>query len=218
MEQAAEDKPAERPAPEKSREERRAEGNLNARIRAAVSESEARVRKTYETELGSLRALVLASEADKLVAQGEFKSRERALEYLTLKSGATAAAQPEAQQQQPRDEHGRFAALPTEETALKAHADMLFGQAQEILEDGGPDMMALYKADPAVKDAVNRGVDFNTIRAILRGNAPASRRAAPQTAKAPNHGVPSAKSILEMTDAEFAKVEEMIRKGYKLRE
>lgn len=196
--EAADDKPeAEQPQGSGT------EGGISAEVRKALSEQqqayEARLSR-YEAQVAALREESLAREADALVAAGTVTDRAIALEYLRMKaSKASQASQPAqdapvapaAPTAQPRDEQGRFAKQPEQresaaDAALKKRATMLFGQAQAIAEEGGPDMLALFESDREIHDKVSSGAwDFKD--AALHLMYAGQGRRVPMPVKTPNH-------------------------------
>lgn len=194
----------------------RAENNLAARYRAENAKLLARL-DALEARYADM---TVGSEADKLVADGEFKSRDRAVEYLKLKNGTPPETE---RQERPRDGQGRFVgAQEAEGDGLKQRAQMLFEQAQAIQQSGGPDMMALYKSNSSVRDAVLRGVDFDVIHSLLGANPAAGpdhpaqgRQQVPAPVRSPNNPNPGARDFLSMTDAEFKAFKARLAQGEK---
>lgn len=98
----------------------------------AVREAEQRVRAEYEAMLAPIRDDVMDRQARELVQSGEFKSLDRAKEYVRLKNGIVESTESTAQTPQPnRDEHGRFtAAEPATDPVVQARAT--FSQSRRI--------------------------------------------------------------------------------------
>lgn len=188
---------------------------VNKAVEKAVAEAEARVRSQYEAMLAPIRESVLERQANDLVAQGEFKSLERAKEYLRLKGGmpaeAPAPTQP-AQQQPNRDAQGRFVAADksTEDDAARhARADILAKQAQKIKSTRGVDVMDMFHADDAVKQRVLSGEwDFYDVAEQMT-----ARRSTPAPMRTPNAGAMSGVSIMNMTDEQFARLQANLSAG-----
>lgn len=187
---------------------------VNKAVEKAVAEAEARVSARYEEMLAPIRESVLERQANELVAQGEFKSLERAKEYLRLKGGMpTPEAKTEPVQQQPaRDAQGRFAPAKEEaqgDAATRARADMLAKQAQKIKKNRGVDVMDMFNADDSVKQRVLSGEwDFYDV-----AEAMSSTRSTPSAMRTPNGGAVSGVSIAGMTDEQFARLQANLAAG-----
>lgn len=179
----------------------------------AVREAEARVRAEYEAMLAPIREDVMDRQARELVASGEFKSVERAKEYVQLKNGVVATA-PEKQQApaQARDAQGRFAsAEDAPDAKLMAKAELLVDQAAKINSSRGIDVMQVYNDDPDVQSRVLNGEwDFYDVADYITSN----RRTAPSPMRTSNGGGSSGGvSIANMTDAQFRKLQENLANG-----
>lgn len=173
-----------------------APGWIKRRIEEGVKREtaalERRLREEYEEKLRPLREAALDAQAGQLVRQGEFRSHERALEYLRLKSGQAA---------QPSDADAR------------ARAQALFSQAKAIRELGGVDVLSLYQNDPAVQRRVLSGEwDFMDVYREAGG-----RGAKPQTPPAPvrsaNGGASGAPDVRRMSAGELKRMNEALMRG-----
>lgn len=205
-EQAQADQPTPAPVPERS--ENAEPGWIRKRIDAGVNKRLAEVREQikaeYEAELAPLRESFMQSEAQKLVADGEFKSFDRALEYLKLKGG-----QPIVKAEQPtRDEKGRFA--KTEYPEVQTRANELIAQANTIKAMSGIDVMSIYNNDPEVKERVLSG-EWSFIDVYN------SQKRMPQAIRSSNGGAIGDVDIARMTRGQLAKMDEYLSGGGKVR-
>lgn len=187
-------------------EEPKAAGWIKTRIEKGVAkglaEAEARIRAEYEAKYAPLHDAYLNQEADRLVASGKISDREMALDYL--KRGGTVQKPAE----QPRDEHGRFTAKPE----VSQRGNELYQQALTIKAVTGVDVMAMYNTDPAIKQKILDGEwDFKDVYDASKAvKAPAPVRS--------SNGVPMGNtSIANMSDAQFEKLEEALRRGAKVK-
>lgn len=186
---------------------------VNKAVNKAVAEAEARVTARYEAMLAPLRESMLDRQAQELVQSGEFKSLERAKEYVRLKNGATpapaAAPAPEADKP-PRDAQGRFQSRDSEN---RARADLLAQQAQKIQSRRGLDVMGAFNSDPDIKNRVLSGEwDFYDVADHLDAGGQ-QRRSVPAPVRTPNSAGMSGMSIASMTDAQFEQLEKNLRLG-----
>ena len=190
-------------------------------VAKAVAEAEARVKAQYEQQLAPLRNQMMEQEAAKLVSDGEFKSKERALEYVKLKNGMSIepAAQTSAPVQEnaspARDAQGRFTKNESGSQAdavVQARASLLAQQAQRIKSNSGVDVMQAFNGDKNIQNRVLSGEwDFHDVADYLsgRGNVPTPIRSA--GGDTGNYGV----SITNMTDAQFRKLQENLASGHR---
>lgn len=186
-------------------------------VRKEAAAMEARLRAEYEEKLAPLRETAIAREADALVAEGEFKSRERAIEYLRLKNGFPARnaeeGQPHAVQ---RDEKGRFSAGSADESAretpeVQQRAASLFAQAQTIQALSGVDVMELYNTHPDVKRRILSGEwDFMDVFRTRQDTAPS---VAPAPVRSANGAAFSGISIARMSPEQFSRLDELLAQG-----
>lgn len=186
---------------------------VNAAVNKAVAEAEARVAARYEAMLAPMRESMLDREAQDLVQSGEFKSLDRAKEYVRLKSGA----QPAQEQTPARDAQGRFTkqqdAAPQNETdpVTKAKADMLAAQARKIVNARGIDVMEAFNSNPEIQQKVLSGEwDFYDVADHMAGGG----RTIPAPMRSPN-GSSSRNSVTirGMTEAQFKKLDESLAAG-----
>jgi hypothetical protein len=198
-----EEKPQEEAPPQKE------PGWIRQRIDKAVSkaiaETEARMQAEFDQRLAPIRESMYERQADELVSSGEFKTRERALEYVRLKNGVV---EPAPKPEQPRDEQGRFSA---ENATSKARAELLARQAQKIRDNRGLDVMGAFNQDESIKQKVVSGEwDFYDVADAMSRTS----KRVPAPVRSPNGGENySGVSIMNMTDAQFRKLQENLASG-----
>lgn len=195
-------------------------GRINAEVRRALEAQEqafsAKLAE-YEHRFSELQGITLGREADALVAAGEFKNRDTALEYLKLKNGvpAQAAEKPPAKQEfaQERDAKGRFAPSKADGNPAEARAKMLLEQNQAILASGGPDALALYRQDDEIKRKVHSGEwDFKDVALAHMAKQMGRPSGVPGPVRSPNNARVT-RSFKTMSDKEFAEFERRIEGG-----
>jgi len=201
-------------APEQRKEPGYIKQRVNAAVTKAVAEAEARIRAEYETMLAPIRESVLERQANDLVAQGEFKSLERAKEYLRLKGGMPTEAPAQEKPAQPnRDAQCRFAPAAENggegDAVTRARADLLAKQAQKIKGTRGVDVMQMFNADDAVKQRVLSGEwDFYDVAEQMQAT-----RSVPSPMRTPNGSSVSGVSIANMTDEQFERLQANLAAG-----
>lgn len=187
-------------------------------VNKAVAETEARMNAKFEAMMAPIREAALDREASELVSSGEFKSLERAKEYVRLKSGApvTPAAE-EPPTEQSRDAHGRFVSTSTAkdepDPVVAARADLLAKQAQKIKGSRGVDVMEVFNTDPTVKQRVLSGEwDFYDVADSVKTEA--ARARVPSPTRSPNgHTSGAALSIANMSSEQFKKLNQQLAGG-----
>jgi hypothetical protein len=181
-------------------------------VEKALAEQERRLTAQFEAQMAPIRDKMLTEEAKELVRQGEFKSLERAKEYLQLKQGLPVNTGEEPSQ--PRSANGQFA--PKEDPATTARINMLTHQADRIKASGGPDVVAEFRNNPQIKKAVIEGeMDFYDVAEQMKQPAkrkPPSPRRSPNGANGQN---PNA--IESMSDEQFRRLEKRIQNGERFR-
>lgn len=198
-------------------------GYVQRRIDKALAREreniKAEIKAEMEAQYAPIRDRLLEMDAKELVRQGEFKSIERAKEYLQLKQGILpTVTQEKKPAEQPRQSNGQYA--PKEDPAIQARIDMLAKQADKIKAKTGVDVIAEFQNNPQIKDAVFKGeMDFYDV-ADQMNPAPAKRKP-PAPTRSPNgaSGQTSPNAIDSMSDEAFERMERNIReKGarYKL--
>lgn len=197
-------------------------GWIKKRVESAVqkqlAESEARIRAEYEAKMAPLQAVMFEREADQLVADGEFKSRERALEYVRLKNGAPQPSsqptgQKDEQQQSARDEQGRFTTPKTAQVPpdVEARAKELYAQAEAIKVASGVDVLEIFNQDPEVKKRVSTGEwSFLDVYQAVTGQ---HKPRVPSPTRSANSGSLDDIDLTRMSKAQFAKLDDTISGG-----
>ena len=191
---------------------------VNKAVQKAIAETEARMQAKFDEQMAPIREKMLNDEARELVQQGEFKSLDRAKEYLRLKQGLpTDPQQAAASQMQPRNTQGQFA--PKQDAGTSARVDMLAHQADRIKEDTGVDVIEVFTNDEDIKQRVISGeLDFYDVAKMMQSNG---RKQPPAPMRSPNgaSGSVQPNAIQNMSDEQFERMEKKIREGarYSLR-
>ena len=175
-------------------------------VQKAVAETEARMNAQFQAQMAPIFERMLDQEARELVKQGEFKSLDRAKEYLQLKQGMTPKQQPK---QQPRNEQGQFTSQQEQENHVRA--DMLARQAQKIKANQGLDVMAAFNENEDIKNKIISGEwDFYDVAEAMRK----PRQRAPAPMRSPNGASGSERStIATMSDEQFDRLDRKIAEG-----
>lgn len=194
-------------------------GWIKKRVDAAAAkasrETEARLRAEFDAILAPIRESVMDRQADELVRSGEFKSKERALEYLTLKNNAGTPV-PQTQTKDPaRDEQGRFVSQNQEPAPQsgavdenRIRANFLAQQAEKIKNTRGLDVAAAFQSDPQIQQRVLSGEwDFYDVADAM------SQRRTPSPVRTSNGASVGAMSIASMTDEQFARLNQNLAAG-----
>lgn len=188
---------------------------VSAAVDKAVAEAEARVAARYEAMLAPMRESLMDREAQELFASGEFKTLERAKEYVRLKNGVPVtqeASEPQRSASE-RDAQGRFVKQEQpSDPVTQAKADLLAKQAQKIMNTQGVDVMAVFQSDPNVQAKVLSGEwDFYDVAQELTGRA---GRRAPAPVYSPNSaGNPGGLSVANMSDEQFDRLNQSLASG-----
>ena len=184
---------------------------IDKAVARAVRETEERMTAQFEQTLSPIRESMMERQAEDLVASGEFKTKEIALEYVRLKGGNVSAvkrAEPEAA---PRDEQGRFAPKQQQQQldpVAKAQADILARQAEKIKASRGVDVMQTFNGNPEVQQKVLSGEwDFYDVADAMSG------KQMPMTIRSANGASLTPTTIANMTDAQFQKLQENLAAG-----
>lgn len=195
-------------------------GWIKKRVGEAVDKALARQRSDLiaemEAKYAPIRDRLLEMDAKELVRQGEFKTLERAKEYLQLKQGLPVSSQEEAPATQPRNPNGQFA--PKSDPATTARIDMLKHQADRIKASGGPDVISEFQNNQEIKQKVINGeMDFYDVADQMKQTA---KRRPPSPMRSPNgaSGQNNPNAIDQMSDEQFKRLEKRISEGarYKL--
>lgn len=184
-------------------------------VKKATLEAEERVSARYEAVLAPIRAAVMDREAKELVSSGEFKTLERAKEYVALKHGAPV--QQEAASVQ-RDAQGRFApqepeqaqASRQEDAVVRARSELLAKQAQKIRTQRGVDVMQAFNSDPQVKQKILSGEwDFYDVAESLS----TGRSRVPAPLRSTNGSGMTTVSVADMSAEQFRRLQENLAAG-----
>ena len=211
LNEEAQAKPEEQPQEQQATEPGWIKQRVNKAVQKAVAETEARMQAMFDQQMAPIRDRMLTEEARELVRQGEFKSLDRAKEYLQLKQGIPVASQPEAPKEQPRNEQGRFA--PKDDPVVSARIEILGHQADTIKAKTGIDVIAEFESNKEIKDAVISGkMDFYDVAEQLKAKQPTRKPPAPM--RSPNGASGQNKNaISSMSDEMFERMERNIREG-----
>ena len=193
-------------------------------IKQRVDKAVEKARKSWEAEqekkLRPLYESMWDRQAEELVRQGEFKSLERAKEYVRLKGGVDVTpSKPEQKTEEPkRDAQGRFTGNNPQEKkqdpVLKAKADMLYKQVQKI-QNRGVDVMKTFNEDASIRQKVISGEwDFYDVEDYMVNNGiTGATRHVPTPVRSPNGAKTGGLSIANMTDAQFERLQENLHNG-----
>lgn len=189
---------------------------IDAAVRKANSELEARLRAEYDAQLAPLREMQLASEADRLVAEGKISDREMALNYVRATKGLPASPTPDpAPAPAARDEKGRFVSREPDTAAAERRAAVLVRQAENIKQKTGIDVMHLYETDSTVKQKIINGEwDFTDVL----GYAPEQNVApkVPSPVRSSNGMGIGDVDFRSMSSENLAKVNALLERGGKI--
>lgn len=176
-------------------------------VQKAVQETEARMRAEFENTLAPIRESMLEREADQLVAAGEFKSKDRAMEYVRMKAGLPGAVQQPVQQQQQAPQQQQV------DPRVQARGEMLAAQAAKIKSRNGVDVMAEFNSNNEVRQKILSGEwDFYDVVDAM-GN-PQQRQSSPQVVRTPGgQGLSGKFSVADMSDAQFEQLQRNLRAG-----
>ena len=170
-------------------------------VNKAVAETQAKLQE-YERQIQELQSERLERQAQELVSSGEFKSLDRAKEYLQLKGGRVEEPQQPTQEEQPEVD-----------PVVQAKADMLAKQAAKIKASRGIDVMAAYNQDPDIQRRLASGEwDFYDVADSLE-----SRPKAPAPVRNANGARNEPVSISKMTDKQWKELNRRIDSGGRFR-
>ena len=190
---------------------------VNKAVEKAVRETEARMQAMFDQQMAPIREKMLNDEAKELVRQGEFKSLDRAKEYLQLKQGlpTTQPQAPAPQQTQPRNDQGQFA--PKQDAGTSTRVDMLAHQADAIKADTGLDVIDVFTNDEDIKQRVISGeLDFYDVAKMMQQSNGRKRPPAPMRSPNGASGSVQPNAIQNMSDEQFARMEKKIREGARI--
>lgn len=157
-----------------------------------------RERRKWEAEqeekLAPIYEYMMQRQAQELVDSGEFRSVERATEYLQMKQGYSPASEPE----------------PEVDPAMAARADLLARQAEKIKANRGLDVMELFNDDPDTQQRVLSGEwDFYDVAEIM------DQRTPPAPMRTSNGAGTSKMTIQNMSDDQFERLQRNLSSGKK---
>ena len=176
---------------------------VNKAVEKAVQDAERRMAERYESMLQPIRESVLDRQAQEFVDAGEFKSIERAKEYVRLKGGVTVEAPKKEAEPKPRNDNGQFVDATT-----KARSDILAKQAEKIHTTKGIDVMQILNSDAEVKQKVLSGEwDFYDVAENHKG------RKIPAPMRTPNGTTQNAMTVQSMSDEQFARLQASLSEG-----
>lgn len=197
---------------------RRVDAGIQKGLAAMRSELESQLRSEYEAIIAPMRDRMLEQEASQLVADGEFKSKERALEYLKLKNGspvqtAQQTAQQSVQRETPRDDNGRFVKRDVQSDAATRAAE-LKSQADALMQEHGFDAMELFRNNETIKQKVVTGkLDFNDIYDLYGQSAP-RKTSVPSPMRSANGAAGGDASVVRaMNDQSFERFDAALGAG-----
>ena len=166
-------------------------------------------------QINTLREYMINQEADKLVANGDIKNRDMAIEYLRAKQGLPVAQTETANNIPQRDAKGRFVAAPeTVPSDIQQRAQTLLAQADKLSRMSGVDLMGLYNTDVNVRQKVIDG-EWDFID-VLEHAKSTPEPAVPSPMRSYNGLGMGGMNFRSMTDDQFAKVNAMLAGGKKI--
>ena len=189
-------------------------------IKQRVAKEVEKARRAWEAEqtekLRPLYESMYDRQAEDLVRQGEFKSLDRAKEYVRLKGGVFTGPSndaPAKEEGPKRDAQGRFTSSAAPEAegqdpVLTARADILYAQAQKISAKG-TDVMKAFNEDEGIRKKVASGEwDFYDVAEHLN-----SGKHVPTPVRSPNGAQTGGLSIANMSEAQFARLQQNLSNG-----
>lgn len=200
-------------------------GYVQGRIQKAVKQAlaaerdtiKAEVRAEMEAEYKPIKDRMLEMDAQELVRTGEFKSVERAKEYLLLKQGKTPAPeqQPKQANDQPRNEKGQFA--PKEDPVKTARNQILRKQAAKIKASTGIDVVEEC-TDPDLRQKILSGeADMYDALDFVRSQK-SKRKRPPAPARSSNGASRSnTNAIADMSDEALERMDRKLEEGARYR-
>lgn len=176
-------------------------GRIDKAVQKAIRETEQRMQAQFDARFAPLRERMMDEQAQDLVKAGEFKSIERAKEYVRLKGGVTLEEPANAQEAQPAQR----------DPAVDARLQMLAKQADK-LKARGQDVMAVFQSDEGIRNAILSGdMDFYDVAEQMQ-----PRRRMPSAVRSANNaGGQGSLDILGMSDAQFQKLQRDLAAGKK---
>ena len=163
-------------------------GWISKRVDDAVRKAETRIRAEYEAKLAPLRESMMDRQAQELVDQGEFRSLDRAREYVRMKGGVEEVTKEEVN------------------PVTQARADLLARQAEKIKANRGIDVMAMFQSDPETQRRILSG-EWDFYDVADNAKKPLSPMRTPNGAGMQNM------SIQNMSDEQFRKLQANLARG-----
>jgi hypothetical protein len=205
------------PAEEKTQQAQKAnepgwiKGRIDKAVQKALAEQESRLTAQFQAQMKPLLEKALNDEARELVRQGEFKSLDRAKEYLQLKQGLPTQSKAE---EQPRNQNGQFA--PKGDPVMQAKIESLAKQADKVAEKTGLDVVGEFEKNPDIKKRVISGeLDFYDVADMMKQ---APKKKAPTPMRSPNGASGANRNAIDtMSDEAFHRMEKNIAEGKRYR-
>lgn len=202
------DQQPEQPVQQQPKEPGYVKMRVDKAVTKALQEQETRLRAEFEATLAPLRESMYERQANDLVASGEFKSKETALEYVRLKAGTGGTEKQAAPT--PRDEQGRFVSKPQQEenTESTVRANILANQAEKIKERRGLDVMQAFQNSPGIQQKVLSGEwDFYDVAEAMNSTR------VPTPVRSANGVSFEGLSISQMSDEQFDMLNKSLAAG-----
>lgn len=214
-----EEQPAEEPQEEPETPSASEPGWIKKRVEKAVSKAVEQTRKDMLAEFDQRMAPILAkmmeSEAQELVASRKVGDIETARELVRLRNGQTAAPRT-AQEPAVQPAQANNQPAKQNDPEISVRAKILRGQADKIKAKTGLDVLAEYNSNPELQERVFNGeLDFYDVADMMRQQ---KNKRPPSPTRSPNGAsVTNPNSIMNMTDEQFERLEERIKRGARIR-
>lgn len=186
---------------------------IDAAVRKANSELEAKLRAEYDAQLAPLREAQLERDADKLVADGKIADRDMALEYLRATRGMQSAPEAPAKTVQ-RDDQGRFVSTKPDAAAQQKAAELV-AQADTIFQSTGVDVMELYNTNPEIRQKVVNG-EWSFVDVYKNTREAPAAPATPSPMRSANSMGIGQMDIRKMNSSQLAQLNAMLESGVKI--
>ena len=203
-------------AKELPKEQPKEPGWIKGRINQEVAKAEKRIRDEYDAMLAPLRESVMEREAQELVQSGEFKTLDRAKEYVRLKNGVHTESGTQTDSASTREPHKNSAKTETQpDPVIRARADLLAKQAQKIKQNTGFDVMQEFNENPEIRQKVSSGEwDFHDVVEQLNSK-PEQRKKIPAPMRSPNGARAETVSVADMSEDQFRRLQANLASGRK---
>lgn len=186
---------------------------IDAAVRKANSELEAKLRAEYDAQLAPLREAQLERDADKLVADGKIADRDMALEYLRATRGMQSAPEAPTKTVQ-RDDQGRFVSTKPDAAAQQKAAELV-AQANTIFQSTGVDVMELYNTNPEIRQKVIKG-EWSFVDVYKNTRETPAAPATPSPMRSANSMGIGQMDIRKMSSNQLAQLNAMLESGVKI--